>query len=152
MMKNKITILFTLSVITMMGITSCSKKLDEVLPQDAISKDQALKDPNAARTLYHGVYARFKAYNSTLFQLGEMRSDIWVDGLFTESADGGLKNLYTHNISATNVPFSSWAGFYNLIYNMNNVLKIIPQFRHYLQMKETEYLLKFMACVHIFII
>ena len=126
MMKNKITILFTLSVITMMGITSCSKKLDEVLPQDAISKDQALKDPNAARTLYHGIYARFKAYNSTLFQLGEMRSDIWVDGLFTESADGGLKNLYTHNISATNVPFSSWAGFYNLIYNMNNVLKIIP--------------------------
>ena len=126
MMKNKITILFTLSVIIMMGITSCSKKLDEVLPQDAISKDQALKDPNAARTLYHGVYARFKAYNSTLFQLGEMRSDIWVDGLFTESADGGLKNLYTHNISATNVPFSNWAGFYNLIYNMNNVLKIIP--------------------------
>ncbi len=111
----------------MLGIVSCTKKLDEVVPQDAISKDQALKDPNAARTLYHGVYGRFRAYDATFFQLGEMRSDIWVDGLFTESVDGGLQNLYRHNISNLNVPFTNWAGFYNLIYNFNNVIKIIPQ-------------------------
>lgn len=111
----------------MLSILSCTKKLDEVVPQDTISKDQALKDPNAARTLYHGVYGRFRAYDATFFQLGEMRSDIWVDGLFTESVDGGLQNLYRHNISNLNVPFSGWGGFYNLIYNFNNVLKIIPQ-------------------------
>ena len=110
-----------------LGMASCTKKLDEVLPQDAISKDQALKDPNAARTLYHGVYGRFRAFNSTFYQLGEMRSDIWVDGLFTESVDGGLQNLYRHNISNLNVPFANWAGFYNLIYNLNNVINIIPQ-------------------------
>jgi len=110
-----------------LGMASCTKKLDEVLPQDAISKDQALKDPNAARTLYHGVYGRFRAYNSTFFQLGEMRSDIWVDGLFTETVDGGLQNQYRHIISNLNVPFTNWAGFYSLIYNFNNVIKIIPQ-------------------------
>lgn len=117
-----------LSVITMLvlGTASCTKELDEVVPQDAISKDQALKDPNAARTLYHGVYGRFRAYNSTFFQLGEMRSDIWVDGLFTESVEGGFQNLYRHNISSLNVPFGDWAGLYNLIYNFNNVIKIIP--------------------------
>jgi starch-binding outer membrane protein, SusD/RagB family len=109
------------------GFLSCTKKLDEVVPQDTISKDQALKDPNAARTLYHGVYGLFRSYNATFYQLGEMRSDIWVDGLFTESVDGGLQNLYRHNISTLNVPFTNWAGFYNLIYNFNNVLKIIPQ-------------------------
>lgn len=109
------------------GVLSCTKELDEVVPQDVISKDQALKDPNAARTLYHGVYGRFRAYNSTFFQLGEMRSDIWVDGLFTESVDGGLQNLYRHNISSLNVPFSNWASLYNLIFNFNNVIKIIPQ-------------------------
>ena len=121
--------LLFLSVITLMvlGTASCTKELDEVVPQDAISKDQALKDPNAARTLYHGVYGRFRAYNSTFFQLGEMRSEIWVDGLFTESVDGGFQNLYRHNISSLNVPFGDWAGLYNLIYNFNNVIKIIPQ-------------------------
>ena len=121
--------LLYLSIIAMLvlGTYSCTKELDEVVPQDAISKDQALKDPNAARTLYHGVYGRFRAYNSTFFQLGEMRSDIWVDGLFTESVDGGFQNLYRHNISSLNVPFGDWGGLYNLIYNFNNVIKIIPQ-------------------------
>lgn len=113
--------------IMVVSLFSCTKKLDEVVPQDAISTDQALKDPNAARTLYHGIYGRFRAYDATFYQLGEMRSDIWVDGLFTESVDGGLQNLYRHNISNLNVPFTNWAGFYNLIYNMNSVLKIIPQ-------------------------
>lgn len=111
----------------MLGALSCTKELDEVVPQDTISKDQALKDPNAARTLYHGVYGLFRNYNGTFFQLGEMRSDIWVDGLFTESVDGGLQNLYRHNISSLNVPFANWAGFYNLIYNLNNVIKLLPQ-------------------------
>lgn len=121
--------LLFLNIIALMlsGITSCTKELDEVVPQDAISKDQALKDPNAARTLYHGIYSRFRAYNNTFFQLGEMRSDIWVDGLFTESVDGGFQNLYRHNISSLNVPFGDWGGLYNLIYNFNNVIKIIPQ-------------------------
>ena len=115
------------ALMLMLGVLSCTKKLDEVVPQDTISKDQALVDPNAARTLYHGVYGLFRSYNATFYQLGEMRSDIWVDGLFTESVDGGLQNLYRHNISTLNVPFTNWAGFYNLIYNFNSVIKIIPQ-------------------------
>lgn len=126
-MKHNKIILLIVGFIVMLGFLSCTKQLDEVVPQDAISKDQALIDPNAARTLYHGVYGRFRAYNSTFYQLGEMRSDIWVDGLFTESVDGALQNLYRNNISNLNVPFTDWAGFYNIIYNFNSALKIIPQ-------------------------
>lgn len=111
----------------LLGAFSCSKKLDEVVPQDVISKAEALRDPNAARTLYHGIYGRLRAYAGTLFQLGEMRSEIWTDGLFTESVDPALQNLYRHNISALNVPFTDWAGFYNLIYNLNNVIDIYPK-------------------------
>ncbi len=126
-MKYNKFLLITGMFMLMLGIFSCTKELDEVVPQDAISKDQALKDPNAARTLYHGVYGIFRSYNAKFYQLGEMRSDIWVDGLFTESVDGGLQNLYRHNISNLNVPFTNWGSFYNLIYNFNSVLKIIPQ-------------------------
>ncbi|MCA0382619.1 MAG: RagB/SusD family nutrient uptake outer membrane protein [Bacteroidetes bacterium] len=126
MKKNKLLFISGL-LLLMAGMASCTKDLDAVVPQDTISKDQALSDPNAARTLYHGVYGLTRSYAGTFFQLGEMRSDLWVDGLFTESVDGGLQNLYRHNISALNVPFSNWGGFYNLIYNYNNVIKIIPQ-------------------------
>ncbi|MBA4257791.1 MAG: RagB/SusD family nutrient uptake outer membrane protein [Chitinophaga sp.] len=117
----------TAALLIMLVAAACTKKLDEVVPQSAISKDQALKDPNAARTLYYGTYGLFRTYANTLFQLGEMRGDTWADGVFTESVDGGLQNLYRHNISALNVPFTNWGGMYNLMYNFNNVIKIIPQ-------------------------
>lgn len=109
------------------SLASCKKMLDEVVPQDAISKQLALTDANATQTLYIGVYSRMRALNGALFNLGEMRSDIWADGLFVESADGTSTQLYTHNISALNVPYSNWGGFYNLIYQINNVIDVLPQ-------------------------
>lgn len=115
------------SLILIMQLSSCKKQLSEVRPQDAISKEQVLSDPNAAMTLYTGMYGLFRSYNAAFFQLGEMRSDIWADGLFTESADAGLQNLNRQNISALNVPFGNWAGFYSLIYNLNNIITLFPQ-------------------------
>lgn len=126
-MKRYITTSFSLAIVAAMLLTSCKKQLSEVAPQDAISKSQVLTDPNAALTLYNGMYSLFRSYNAAFFQLGEMRSELWADGLFTESADGGLQNLSRQNISALNVPFSNWGGMYNLIYNINNVIKLFPQ-------------------------
>ena len=124
----------------MFSLLSCKKQLDEVIPQDAISKQQALTDANATQTLYVGVYAQLRAFNGLLFNLGEMRSDIWADGLFVESADGTSQQLSTHNISALNVPYSNWGNvsarianvdrsfnLYNLIYNINNVIDVLPK-------------------------
>ncbi|MBN9351739.1 MAG: RagB/SusD family nutrient uptake outer membrane protein [Chitinophagaceae bacterium] len=108
-------------------LTGCKKELEKVIPQDAVSKSLALKDAGAAQTLYAGVYSRFRAYNSTLFNLGEMRSDIWADGIFTETADPTAQNLWTQNISSTIVPYSNWGGFYNLIYQINNAIQVLPQ-------------------------
>ena len=108
-------------------LSACKKQLSEIRPQDAISKDQVLSDPNAAVTLYNGMYGLFRSYTATFFQLGEGRSDIWTDGLFTESADGTYQTLSRQNISALNVPFNNWANFYNLIYNINNVIALFPQ-------------------------
>jgi hypothetical protein len=127
MKRYKFFSILILSSALLMQMSSCKKQLSEVGPQDAISKGQVLSDPNAALTLYNGMYGLFRSYNSTFFQLGEMRSDIWVDGLFTESADPGLQNLARQNISALNAPFNNWAGFYNLIYNLNNIITVFPQ-------------------------
>lgn len=116
-----------MGVVVLGTLFSCKKQLEKVVPQDAISTQLALTDPNATQTLYIGVYARLRSFNSVLFNLGEMRSDIWADGLFTESADPTSQQLYTHNISALNVPYANWAGFYNLIYQINNVIYVLPQ-------------------------
>lgn len=127
MKRHKFLLYVLLSVIVPGSLISCKKKLEEVVPQDAISTQLALTDANATQTLYVGVYARLRTFNSVLFNLGEMRSDIWTDGLFIESADPTSQQLYTHNISALNVPYANWAGFYNLIYNINNVISVLPK-------------------------
>ncbi len=116
-----------LAIVLIGSLASCKKKLEEVVPQDAISTQLALTDANATQTLYIGVYARLRSFNSVLFNLGEMRSDIWADGIFTESADPLSQQLYTHNISAQNVPYTNWAGFYNLIYQINNAIYVLPK-------------------------
>ena len=109
------------------GLFSCQRQLDEVTPQTSLNQQLALSDPNAAMTLYTGVYASLRTYQSTLVNLGEMRSEIWADGLFTESEDTGLKQYWSHNISATNVPAGNWGGFYTLIDRINTVIKLFPQ-------------------------
>jgi len=118
---------FLLMLPFLTGVISCKKQLEKVIPQDRISKQLALTDAGAAQSLYVGVYARLRSFNATLFNLGEMRSDIWADGLFTESADGLAQQLYTHNIGTQNVPYNNWAELYNLIYNINNVIDVLPR-------------------------
>ncbi|PRY04306.1 putative outer membrane starch-binding protein [Pontibacter ummariensis] len=121
------TIKYVLGISLVLGVTGCSDQLDEVQPQTSLNRDLILSDPNAAMTLYYGVYGSFRSYHNTLFTLGEMRSEIWADGLFTESEDGGLRNYYTHNIDANNVPAANWAGFYSLLDKINTAIKLFPQ-------------------------
>ncbi|OKL40048.1 RagB/SusD family nutrient uptake outer membrane protein [Pontibacter flavimaris] len=121
------TIKYALGISLVLSATGCSDQLDEVQPQTSLNRDLILSDPNAAMTLYYGVYGSFRNYHYTLFTLGEMRSEIWADGLFTESEDGGLRNYYTHNIDANNVPASNWAGFYSLLDKVNTAIKLFPQ-------------------------
>lgn len=108
------------------GLFSCQDRLRDVVPQDSLNQSLVLTDANAALTLYTGVYASLRNYQSTLVNLGEMRSDLWADGLYTESEDGTLKQYWSHNISATNVPLANWGNFYNLLDRVNTVIKLFP--------------------------
>lgn len=109
------------------GLLSCQSQLEEVTPQTSLNQQLALSDPNAALTLSTGVYASLRNYHATLLNLGEMRSDIWADGLYTESEDGTLKQYWSHNISRVNVPATDWGGFYSLLDRINTVIKLFPQ-------------------------
>ena len=118
--KSLITAMLSIALIT--SIVSCKKQLEKAVPQDVLSAAD-LSNPNALVTLYTGVYAQLRNYNSTLFVLGEMRSEIWTDGLFTESLDGGYQQMYDQNINALSVPYGNWGSFYSLIYQVNNAIQ-----------------------------
>src|SRR5688500_13324875 len=126
MKKNKFLYIVIALVAGSAILTSCEKKLEEVASGTSIPRQAILTDPNAALALYHGMYASFRSYQGTLFTLGEMRSEIWADGLYTESEDAGLKTYYTHNISKDNVPAGGWGGFYSLIDRLNTIITLFP--------------------------
>lgn len=127
-MKTFKSIIILMAGMLMIGaVSSCKQELENVVPQDALSTRLALQNPGAMQTLYQGVYADFRSYAGTFFELGEMRSDIWTDGLFTESANAGYAVYYDQNISENSVPASNWARFYELIYQINNVIDLLPQ-------------------------
>jgi hypothetical protein len=125
-MKHK---LFLLSFLTISSISffACKKQLMEVQPQDAISTSSAIADPNVAQALYTGVYDRFRNANLTLFELGELRSEIWCDGLYTEAGNTTYLPLTQQNITALNVPVSNWGGLYTVLFQINNVISVFPQ-------------------------
>jgi hypothetical protein len=122
MKKYKSTIAIMLALALTTGMLSCKKQLEQAVPQDVLSAAD-LSNPNALITLYTGVYAQLRTYNSTLFVLGEMRSEIWTDGLFTESPDPVYQQMYDQNINALNVPYTNWGNFYSLIYQVNNTIQ-----------------------------
>lgn len=116
-----------LTMLFFLSITACKDQLEEVIPQTSLNQTLILTDPNAALTLYNGVYSTFRGFHSTLFTFGEMRSDIWVDGLFTESEDAGAKQYYTHNFLASNAPAGNWASFYSLLDRVNTIISLFPK-------------------------
>lgn len=124
-MKN----LFFVLVLLVMGgaFSACKKQLMEVQPPDEISTASALSDPNVAQGLYMGVYTSVRGSAATFYDLGEMRSEIWADGLFTEAASATYKQLYTQNISALNAPLNNWGNLYYLIYQINDVINLFPK-------------------------
>lgn len=118
---------YALTLLFFISISACKEQLEEVTPQTSLNQDLILKDPNAALTLYNGVYSTFRGFHSTFFTFGEMRSDIWVDGLFTESEDPAPKQYYTHNLLASNAPAGNWGGFYSLLDRINTVISLFPK-------------------------
>ncbi|MBC6490262.1 carbohydrate-binding protein SusD [Flavihumibacter stibioxidans] len=108
-------------------MAGCKKQLEEVKPETTLDPTQVLADPSSAFALYNGVYNTFRGYQSTFFVLGEMRSETWANGLFTESGDGGLTQFWMHNFNEANAPYNNWAGFYGLLSRINTVIKLFPQ-------------------------
>ncbi|MPR36688.1 RagB/SusD family nutrient uptake outer membrane protein [Salmonirosea aquatica] len=111
----------------LMGLAACKDKLTEVRPETSLDPNVILADASSAYALYNGVYASLRGYQGTLFLLGEMRSEIWANGIFTESEDGTFRQFWAQDFSEANAPLSNWGGFYGLLNRVNTVITLFPK-------------------------
>lgn len=122
-----IKITLALLIATLAGLTGCQEQLAEVRPETSLDPSAILADASSAYALYNGTYASLRNYQSTLFMLGEMRSEIWANGIFTESEDGGMRQFWGHDFSEANAPLNNWGGFYSLLNRVNTVITLFPK-------------------------
>ncbi len=120
LIKNIIFLTTTLLV----GLAACKDKLAEVRPETSLNPNVILADASSAYALYNGVYVSLRGYQYTLFTLGEMRSEIWSNGIFTESEDGTFRQFWAQDFSEATAPFGNWGGFYNLLNRVNTVITL----------------------------
>jgi len=124
-MKSIKTIIFFTAAL-LLGLAACKDKLAEVRPETSLDPNVILADASSAYALYNGVYTSLRGYQSTLFTLGEMRSEIWANGVFTESEDGTYRQLWAQDLGEATAPFGNWGGFYSLLNRVNTVITLFP--------------------------
>ncbi len=115
-MKKYILILFC----TTLFFSSCNLDLK---PESELTYNGFWDTEEAAKAAQIGIYSKYRDYNSTLWQMGEVRSDIW-GGITIETPSS--EDLIKNNISSTVVHFSNWANFYGLLHYVNDFLKNAP--------------------------
>ena len=122
-MKKHIKNLVVLAAGLVMGITSCSEKL-ELAPVSSISDANYWQTPDQFDAFVTGVHSRFRSHNSTFLTLGELRADIYgtepgSSASFTGEASQGLERLWLHTLDLDNAGVSNYGGFYANINQLN---------------------------------
>ena len=114
-------------VALLLGLVACKDKLAEVRPETSLDPSVILADASSAYALYNGVYVSLRGYQYALFTLGEMRSEIWANGVFTESEDGTFRQFWAQDFNEATAPFNNWGGFYSLLNRVNTVITLFPK-------------------------
>jgi starch-binding outer membrane protein, SusD/RagB family len=114
-MKKYIILLIT---IAMLG--ACELDMQ---PESQLTYNGFWDTEEAAKAAHTGIYASYRNYAYTLWQMGELRSDIW--GGNTIESPFGIE-LIENNISTSIVHFGNWANFYGLLHYINDFLQSAP--------------------------
>lgn len=104
----------------LLGFTACNL---ETPPESNLIKEGFWENEQSAKAAFDGVYSRFRAYGATMWQMGELRSDMWGGKSVETHLD---QNLFTNNISTTVVPFGNWGGWYGMLHFINDFIKNAP--------------------------
>lgn len=95
----------------------------DMQPESDLTYNGFWDTEEAARAAHVGIYASYRGYANTLWQMGELRADVW--GGNTIESPSGI-DLIENNISTSIVHFNNWANFYGLLHYINDFIKNAP--------------------------
>ena len=112
----------------LIGINSCSKKLD-LTPVSSISDANFWKTPQQVDVFVTGIHIAFRNNTNAFQYLGEMRADIFgtdpgSSSVFTGEATQGLERLWQNSLDLDNPGVSNYGNFY---FNINQINLLISE-------------------------
>lgn len=110
-------------IILLVGITMLNACELDMQPESQLTFNGFWESEEAVKAAHTGIMATYRGYAGTLWQMGELRSDVW-GGNTIESPFG--TDLIENNISSTVVHFGNWANFYGFIHYLNDFIKNAP--------------------------
>lgn len=114
-MKKYIILFITIAI-----LGSCELDMQ---PESQLTYNGFWETEEAVKAAHSGIYASYRNYAYTLWQMGELRSDIW--GGNTIESPSGI-DLIENNISTSIVHFGNWANFYGLLHYINDFIQSAP--------------------------
>ena len=112
---------YILLFISIVSLMSCDL---DMKPESDLTYNGFWDTEEAVKAAHVGIYANYRNYTFTQWQMGEVRSDIWGGNTFANSPND--VDLMANNISSTLVYFGNWANFYGLLHYINDFIKSAP--------------------------
>jgi starch-binding outer membrane protein, SusD/RagB family len=111
---------YIILIVTVAFLGACDLDMQ---PESQLTYNGFWDTEEAAKAAHTGIYASYRNYAYTLWQMGELRSDIW-GGNTIESPNG--IDLIENNLSSSIVHFGNWANFYGLLHYINDFIQSAP--------------------------
>ena len=121
-------ILITLTVIASCLMLSCNKMDLDLAPEDYFASGSFWKNENQVQGAMLGIHAQLRDHQQVFWNLGEIRGGTLRDGTsFTGTASLNAASLITQDIRESSPGYSSWAGLYAHIFQVNNFIHQVEQ-------------------------
>jgi hypothetical protein len=112
-----------IKILLVLVLVSCESELEITAPSE-LTANGFWRNEDGAKSAHSGLYGSFRGFQSDLWLLGEVRSDIWGGQTFESPSN---LPLIESNITVSTAPFGGWAGIYTKIHQINDFIIHIPE-------------------------
>ena len=109
-------------LIAVISFSACENELELTSPSE-LTAAGFWDTEEGALTAHTGLYSNLRSSASTLWGLGELRSDIWGGRTYESPAS---VDFIESNITISTAPYGGWAGLYSNMHKLNDFLINLP--------------------------
>lgn len=111
-------------ILAILTLTACKNELKLTNPSELDENAVWNSGEEGARAVHNGIYGALRGQLNVIWNLGEIRSDVWGGVTFESPFD---EALYKNQITVSSAPYTPWGGFYGRIHQLNDFIEHVEE-------------------------